>query len=231
MLSITDVTTMRFSEARVCEGYEMTEVDRFMAEVAEALYERDEKIADLREQAAAARAQATFERNPAGNGGASAAVPVLENDRGVGAAASHEDSAHDTCVSAVRVLEIAHANAEQLVSEATIEAGSLVTAARAAADQLTASSRDRAARVTAELAQQRKNLETELHEYRSAVLAGLAEQQSAVENRIRELQRLEVEHLTDLHGYFTDQLAQVQLRSSAAGFKLEGADPGPVATD
>jgi DivIVA domain-containing protein len=229
MLTITDVTTKRFSTARMHEGYEMTEVDRFVAEVAEALYERDERIADLRAEAAAGRRLSALDAssmNGQANGHADAipaepspSVPDLDLE------VELPEGAHEMSVSALRMLEIATANADQLVREAKIEAGALLTSARAAADQLTASSRDEAARVKSELEQARKNQETELQQYRSALLAELNERKAALESRIKELSKIESEHLTELHGYFTEQLAQIKVRCSAVGLTEQG--PGP----
>jgi DivIVA domain-containing protein len=234
MLTITDVTRKRFSEARMHPGYEMTEVDRFMAEVAEALYARDEDIDKLRAQVTSLQQQAAVvdvmsngapdaRHDGSSNGHASTTAASLT---GAHAAAPLEDEAvHQTSVSAIRLLEIATANAQQLVSEAKADATSLLTAARLAADQLTAASREEADHITAELAERRSRQEAELQQHRDKVLAGLAEQQAAMERRIKELQTMETAHLTELQGYFSEQMALLQARSSLASHRT--AEPGP----
>jgi DivIVA domain-containing protein len=261
MLTITDITRRRFSEARMHPGYEMTEVDRFMAEIAEALYARDEEIENLRvrvkslqQQAAVVDVMSNGSGATAPNGTAPSASSAFNGETGSAANPEHDGSSngrasttttaplpgthaapalqdeavHQTSVSAIRLLEIATANAQQLVSEAKAEATSLLTAARLAADQLAASSREEADRVTAELAERRSRQEAELREHREKVLTALAEQTAAMERRIKELQSMERAHLTDLQGFFSEQMALLQARSTLASHRTPDSGPHTV---
>ncbi len=115
MLRTTDVADKTFTTSRLREGYEIAEVDRFLSEVAEAIALRDKVIADLQKELAEARvrpADTDIER------------------------ASKDGDRRETSAAAVRLLEMATVNADQLVVEAQTEAKSLVTAARAEAEQL-----------------------------------------------------------------------------------------------
>jgi DivIVA domain-containing protein len=193
MLTVDDVSSKRFSTTRKGDGYETTEVHQFVGDVYETLAQRDEEIADLREQLDEV-VRASQER---GSDAPTAGQPA-------------EDQVRQSSVSAVRLLEIATINAEQLVSEAQTEAAVLVATARAEADQVAASARDEAERVTTELARNRQQQESELHAYRTSVLDEVAERKNRLEAQIERLEVLERDNRDQLRSYFTEQLAQLE---------------------
>jgi cell division septum initiation protein DivIVA len=192
MLTITDVSSKRFSTTRKGDGYEITEVHQFVGDVYETLAERDEEIVSLRGQ---------LEEALRANADTAEPAQAERHD---------EDPVRQSSVSAVRLLEIATVNAEQLVAEAQAEAGALVASARADADQLAASARDEAQRVTAELARTRQQQEAELRDYRTSVLDEVAERKSRLQAQIERLETLERDNRTKLRSYFTEQLAQLE---------------------
>lgn len=173
MLTNADVTDKTFTPARLREGYEMAEVDQFLADVQETLALREREIGDLRRQLDSAHA-------------------------------STGDPVRDSSVAAARLLEIATANADQLVAEARAEAGAVVAGARAEADQLSAAARDEAERVSAEL-----------DAHRQRVLAEVAGRKSTLESEVEGLRQLENESRDRLRAFFTEQLAQLEDSATA----------------
>jgi len=93
----------------------------------------------------------------------------------------------ESSVAAARLLEMAAANAEQLVADARAQADSLIVRALAEAERVTA----------------------EADQYRTALLRELAERQADTEARVRSLRRLADEHRLRLHDHFSEQLAQL----------------------
>lgn len=226
MLTIADVTCKKFSATRMREGYEIAEVDDFVAEVEETLTRQQEEIATLREQLAAAEQRA--ETGPDGHGATDPDAAFKPAAGHATQAVLHDQEVRTSSVSAVRLLEIATVNAEQLVSEAKHEAVSLVATARAAADQLAATSRDEAERIATELAEQKQEQEHELQLHRSTVLGELAGKRAELQAQIETLDELEQENRSRLHDYFTEQIARLQPGSASAGAELNGVGPDPA---
>lgn len=196
MLTIDDVSSKRFSSTKKGDGYEIAEVHQFVGDVYETLVHRDEELADLRAQLDEAL-RVNAERD------AEAVQPA------------HDDPVRESSASAVRLLEIATLNAEQLVTEARTEASGVVATARVEADHLVTSARDEAERVTGELARSRKQQEDELDAHRTAVLGELADRRSMLQTRIDDLETLERDSRNRLRTYFSEQLAQLEGVSEA----------------
>ncbi|MGZ4536520.1 MAG: DivIVA domain-containing protein [Nocardioidaceae bacterium] len=220
MLTTADLTGKTFTTTRLREGYEMAEVDQFLAAVGETLAQRDEEIRELRKQLVA----------EAANGRALEAA-AAKAPRPEPAPADVAGPVRESSTAAARLLEIATVNADRLVAEAKAHAGALVanahvdadrltTAARAEADQLTAAARDEASRVTADLAQRKEQQAADLDRQRQAALAEVAEKKATLEAKVERLQRLESENRTHLLDYFTEQIDRLQESAPAAALAV-----------
>ncbi|MGZ4429234.1 MAG: DivIVA domain-containing protein [Nocardioidaceae bacterium] len=221
MLTTADLTGKTFTTTRLREGYEMAEVDQFLAAVGETLAQRDEEIRELRKQLVA----------EAANGRAALEAAAAKAPRPEPAPADVAGPVRESSTAAARLLEIATVNADRLVAEAKAHAGALVanahvdadrltTAARAEADQLTAAARDEASRVTADLAQRKEQQAADLDRQRQAALAEVAEKKATLEAKVERLQRLESENRTHLLDYFTEQIDRLQESAPAAALAV-----------
>jgi len=187
MLSIDDVTSQTLATTRRGDGYDIDEVDKFRAEVAESLTARETVIDRLREELDACQRELDGATGP-------------RDIEGVRREASG---------AAARLLEIATVNADQLVSDARSEAESRVGAARAEAEQLLVSSRAEVQRRDAELARRHEQEVADLELHRAGVLAELEDQRAALEAQVEALRQLEREHRERLRRHFTEHLARL----------------------
>ncbi|MGH3444510.1 MAG: DivIVA domain-containing protein [Nocardioidaceae bacterium] len=181
MLSTAELMDITFSPTRLREGYEVAEVDAFLADVKQSIASHESEVTDLRDELAEARQAA-------------------EDNQAAGAwsGANTGPNAREGSYAAARLLEIATTNAEQLVTEATAEAAALVQNARAEAD-----------RATADLADDKQRHEAELDQHRTQVLTEVADRQRAVEAKIAMLERLERDHRSHMRAYLSEQLDQL----------------------
>src|SRR5680860_109161 len=155
-LTPEDVSNKRFTPVRLREGYDMGEVDQFLdqveAEMARLIKESDE----LRDKLAAAlggRDAAALDE-PAGESAEKPAEKVPEpfaekpDATGSAAAAAPRETIEVVTVAeassaAVRLLELATRNADEVVAEAKEEAEQIVGAARTEAERLESETRSR----------------------------------------------------------------------------------------
>ena len=110
---------------------------------------------------------------------------------------------------AVRLLEIATRDAEELVGEARAEAASILATAQADADQLTAATRADATQVTSSARAEADQLLAETHAAAERMLSEVGERQAALEAEVARLKELEREHRDLMRSYLTEQLAQL----------------------
>jgi DivIVA domain-containing protein len=143
MLTITELTDKTFTTTRLREGYEIAEVDAFVAEVRETLVQQERELDELRNRPAA----------------------PIDRVRGDG------DPIRESSVAAARLLEMATVNADQLVCEAKAEAASLVAAANDDAEQITSSALAEAGRVSADLERHRESVLAEVAGRKAALEA------------------------------------------------------------
>ncbi|HET7356086.1 MAG TPA: hypothetical protein VFJ09_05355 [Nocardioidaceae bacterium] len=187
MLSFDEVTGKTFATTRRGDGYDIGEVDKFRAEVAEAISARETVINGLRDELDARQRELAVDPGP----------PDLDRVR------------REASGAAVRLLEIATVNADELVNDARSEAESVVTAAQAEAEELLASSRAEAQRSDAELARRHEQEVADLERHRASVLAELEEQRAALEAQVEALRQLESDHRESLRSHFTEHLARL----------------------
>lgn len=199
MLTTDDVADKTFTTTRLREGYEIAEVDGFRTDVVEAITVRDKVISQLRDELTTARIHAHEARADA----------VQSDDR------RDSDDRGERSAAAVRVLELATVNADQLVAEARAEAEASMSAARREADELLTSSRSEADRLKTELERIKTQQIAELEEHRSAVLAELADSTASLEAKIHRLRQQESEHRDHLRRHFAEQLTQLDEPTSA----------------
>jgi cell division septum initiation protein DivIVA len=187
MLRIGDMTSQTFATTRRGEGYDIGEVDKFRAEVAEVITAREMVIDRLRDELDARR-----------------------RELDVASTAPDPDSARrEASGAAARLLEIATVNADVLVNDARSEAESLVGAAHAEAEQLRVSSRAEAQRLDAELTRRHEQEVADLERHRASVLAELDEQRAVLEAQVEALRQMESEHRERLRRHFTEHLARL----------------------
>jgi cell division septum initiation protein DivIVA len=227
-MSTTENVHGSFTTTRLREGYEISEVDQYLADTADTLRHRDAEIAELRRQLAEAVLAA----------------------REVAREAAPEPTTVDSSTAAARLLELAANNADQLVAEATAEAASLVAtaqsdadqlaaasqaeadqvtaAARAEADQATAAAKTEAEQVTTEALAEAERVTTEanaeatrvrdeadahrtqqvaeLEEHRATVLGEVTEQRTTLEAEVAHLREIERGYQERMRSYLTQQL-------------------------
>lgn len=189
MSRIDDVADKTFTTTRLREGYEITEVDGFRAEVAGAISLRDRLIAELQTELAAARS------HPA--------------DPGVDRAPTRDDR-RESSVAAARLLEMAAVNADRMLAEARDEAASLVDNAHAEAEHLLATSRAETQRVSRGLADQQAEQAAELDHQRTTAMGEIADRRAALEGQLFTLRQLESDHRERMRRHFTEQLALLE---------------------
>ncbi len=187
MLTTDDLISTTFTTTRLREGYEMSEVDKFLVHTTEALRHRDQEIHTLRDQVDAGCSTCKDDTPTTPGAG------VVEGSR-----------------AAARLLEIATRNADELVGEAKAEADRLTTSARAEADQILAAAREEAERVHAELEQRRAQETADLDRHRTTVMSEVTERKAALEAEVGRLQQLEQDHRDRMRSYLNQQLEQLE---------------------
>lgn len=180
MLDNESLTGRTFTKTRRKDGYVTEEVDRFVAEVAEALTERDQTLSELQGDVTAwrMRAQETRDRRE---------TPQPQ-----------EPPPQEPQQAATRLLELAVANADQLAAESAAEAERVLDDARAKAERLVNDAR-------ADADRQASAVRAEVEQVR----AELADTKAAQEAQITHLRRLEHDHREHLRRHFAQQLAEL----------------------
>lgn len=206
----TDLTGKTFTRTRRRDGYEIDEVDGFVADVAQELDQRDKAIGELRGELTAQRLR------PQESG------------------APRPDGRHESSVAAARLLEIAAANADRLAAESEAEAESLVSGARAEADQLLSTARSEAdellstaraeaERLSYELDRRKEQQTAELEQHRVRTMAEVADRKAGLEAQIAQLRQLESDHREHLRRHLSEQLAQLD-RDTPPSLRAVAAD-------
>jgi DivIVA domain-containing protein len=186
-MNVEGLNDITFAQAHLGNGYDMGEVDQFVADVEKLFDQREREIRDLRERlAGAVEASATGDRQ-----------------NGV-------DRVPEASSAAARLLEVATRSAEELVAEARADADSLVAEATTTAEAVRADARAEAERVGAELAEHEREQLAELARHRNEVLTEVASTKAATEAEIERLRQLECEQREHMQRYLTEQLALVQ---------------------
>lgn len=176
----TDTKTPTFTKTRRRDGYDLSEVDSFVAEVAKALEERDARISELQGDLAAMRMR-TPER------------PAPQTPQ-----ATPTDARKESSAAATRLLEIAAENADRLAAESKAEAEDVVAKAKAEGDRLVGDARAEADR-----------LATAAQADVDRFTAESARERNSLESRLESLRQMERTHREHLRRHFSEQLAQL----------------------
>ena len=217
-LTPEDVSNKRFTPVRLREGYDMGEVDSFLDEVEAELVRLIGENDDLRGRltsaghgddlptAHPAPAQVVDAEDSESTGisatAASAAAAETDDDAPVVTATSTTPpetlkvvTATEASNAAVRLLEIATRNADELVDEA-----------RAEADRREAESRATAERLESEAQHRAEVLDAETEERRQELLGALETERQSLNGEIDDLRSFEREYRSRLKSYFEQQL-------------------------
>lgn len=217
-LTPQDVGNKRFTPVRLREGYDMGEVDQFLDEVEAELERLIAESDDLRAKLAAAQ------------GGEGAPVPLPKSDDksaqvagkvadtpadkaatgSVAAAAPRETikvvTASEASSAAVRLLELATKNADEVVAEAKEEAEQIVGTARTEAERLESETKARTDTLEQEARSRAQNLDAETETKRSQLLGDMEREKSRLDSEVDTLRAFEREYRSRLKSYFNEQL-------------------------
>ena len=220
-LTPQDVSNKRFTPVRLREGYDMGEVDQFLDQVEAELERLIKESDDLRVKLAAAQGgQTGAVPTPAAASPAEAAGDTAETPGSAAAAAAPRETikvvtAAEASSAALRLLELATRNADEVVAEAKEEAEQIVVTARTEAETVEQEARIRA-----------QNLESETDARRTELFGDLEKERVRLDGEVDTLRAFEREYRSRLKSYFTEQLAS--LDSVHEGGDLpESEDGGP----
>jgi DivIVA domain-containing protein len=210
------VSNKRFTPVRLREGYDMGEVDQFLDQVEAELERLIKESDDLRDKLAAAL------------GDAPVAAPVAlakdgekpETTGSVAAAAPRETikvvTAAEASSAALRLLELATKNADEVVAEAKEEAELIVVSARTDAETLEQEARTRS-----------QNLDSETETKRGELLGDMEKERSRLDGEVETLRAFEREYRSRLKSYFSEQLAALDGTGEGGELPEAGDEGGP----
>lgn len=216
-LTPEDVSNKRFMAVRLREGYDMGEVDAFLDEVEAELERLLKEGADLREKLSAAQGGAPV---PAP---AAAPPPVAAVDAPADAAAEESGDSVSAAATApretikvvtpaeassaaLRLLELATKNADEVVAEAKEEADQIVGDARTEAERLRTETKATTDNLEQEARARAQNLESETEVKRSELLGDMQQEKARLDSEVETLRAFEREYRSRLKSYFAQQL-------------------------
>ncbi len=211
-LTPEDVHKKTFTPVRLREGYDMGEVDQFLDEVEMELTRLLKEGDDLRAQLAVATANGSRPLAAKASPPQPAPVPVQAPPPQAApvqaglTALPKVSTVPEASAAAVRLLEIATNNADQLVNEAQTDADRIVGEARVKAERLDKESRTKAERLESDARTRAKRLDAETNEQREQVLGDLQREKKALARELEELRQFEREYRSRLKSYFESQL-------------------------
>ena len=243
-LTPEDVSNKRFTPVRLREGYDMGEVDQFLdeveAELTRLLRENDELRKGIAPSggadgvsasgpdgaAASASAPATApatDRTPPTE--EPAAAPVAEPAQAEPAETLKVTTAAEASSAAVRLLEIATRNADELVGEARTEAERILDEARTTSERREAESKAAADRLEAEARTRSQALEAETQERRRQLFGDLESEKQRLSGEVESLRSFEREYRSRLRTYFEQQLAALDGAGDGGQLSEDGQSP------
>jgi DivIVA domain-containing protein len=214
-LTPEDVSNKRFTPVRLREGYDMGEVDQFLDEVEAELERLLAESDDLRTKLAAATGgeppvpQARAAKTEAAKA-ADAPTTTDATDGSTAAAAPRETikvvTAAEASSAALRLLELATKNADEVVAEAKEEAEQIVGAARTEAERLESETKAKTDTLEQEARSRAQNLDAETETKRSELLGDMEREKARLDAEVDTLRAFEREYRSRLRSYFTEQL-------------------------
>ena len=243
-LTPEDVSNKRFTPVRLREGYDMGEVDQFLDEVEAELERLLKENDDLRTKLtsshgadavdAVTAAQKTGARGSAGEGrrqgrregpkgrptepgevqDAPVATPTPAREEIKVVTPAEASSA------ALRLLELATRNADEVERMAKDDAEKLLSDARAEAERLEAETKATTDRLEQEARERAQMLDSETEAKRSEALGDIERQKAALDGEVENLRAFEREYRSRLKTYFSQQLQA--LDGNGEGGQLPG---------
>ncbi len=217
-LTPEDVSNKRFTPVRLREGYDMGEVDQFLDQVEAELERLIAESNDLRAKLEAAQGGAV---TPAPATATESTTSDSESTIGSAAAAAPRETIKvvtpaEASSAALRLLELATRNADEVVAEAKQEAEQIVVAARTEAETVEHEARSRA-----------QNLDSETDIRRSELLGDIEKEQARLDSEVDTLRAFEREYRSRLKSYFTEQLEALDGVGEGAAPPESGDQNGP----
>ena len=254
-LTPEDVSNKRFTPVRLREGYDMGEVDQFLDEVEAELERLLKENDDLRTKLTSSHgADAVASVTAAQKTEKPEAEPdedTAEKDAGKADAEPAEVQAPavatptpareeirvttpaEASSAALRLLELATRNADEVERMAKDDAEKLLSDARAEAERLEAETKATTDRLEQEARERAQLLDTETETKRAEALGDIERQKAALDGEVENLRAFEREYRSRLKSYFSQQLAALETNESSstesnAAASLEGSgDPAP----
>jgi DivIVA domain-containing protein len=207
-LTPEDVSNKRFTPVRLREGYDMGEVDQFLDEVESELTRLTRENEELRGKLSTAQ-----------KGGAVAAptpAPAKEESKKEPEAAPAQPAAPAETIkvvtaaeassAALRLLEIATRNADELAAESKEQAEQVLSEARTEAERLAADAKAKAERLEADARTRSERLDSEVAERRQQQFGDLEREKEKLNGEVESLRTFEREYRSRLKSYFEQQL-------------------------
>lgn len=221
-LTPEDVSNKRFSPVRLREGYDMVEVDQFLDEVEAELHRLLQEGDDLRAELATATGGAARPATASPPKADKAAAKGTDKgdrsdevslDKPSDATPPQETikvvTASEASSAAVRLLELATRNADEVVAEAKEEAEQILGQARTEAERLQAETKTRTETVEEEARTRAQNLETETDTKRRELLGDMENERARLDGEVENLRAFEREYRSRLKSYFLEQLQAI----------------------
>jgi DivIVA domain-containing protein len=210
-LTPEDVSNKRFTPVRLREGYDMGEVDQFLDEVEAELERLLAESDDLRTKLAAATGgEPPAPQARAGKTEAAKVADAPTATDATAAAAPRETikvvTAAEASSAALRLLELATKNADEVVAEAKEEAEQIVGAARTEAERLESETKAKTDTLEQEARSRAQNLDAETETKRSELLGDMEREKARLDAEVDTLRAFEREYRSRLRSYFTEQL-------------------------
>jgi DivIVA domain-containing protein len=240
-LTPEDVSNKRFTPVRLREGYDMGEVDQFLDEVEAELERLLAESADLRNKLAAATGGEPIapadrtETKPAdavADTGTDTTAGEKPETAGSAAAVAPRETIKvvtpaEASSAALRLLELATRNADEVVAEAKEEADQIVGAARNEAERLEAETKARTEQLEQEARARAQNLDAETESKRATLLGDMEQEKVRLDSEVDTLRAFEREYRSRLRSYFTEQLQALDATSEGDELPAAGDAPGP----
>ncbi len=243
-LTPEDVSNKRFTPVRLREGYDMGEVDQFLDEVEAELERLLAESDDLRTKLAAATggeppapaapvvAEKAPEKSDDDKPADGAPESSTETPTGSAAAAAPRETIKvvtpaEASSAALRLLELATKNADEVVAEAKEEADQIVGAARNEAERLEAETKARSEQLEQEARARAQNLDAETESKRAALLGDMEQEKTRLDGEVDTLRAFEREYRSRLKSYFSEQLQALDATSEGDDLPDAGDAPGP----
>ncbi|HZJ04888.1 MAG TPA: DivIVA domain-containing protein [Nocardioidaceae bacterium] len=235
-LTPEDVSNKRFTPVRLREGYDMGEVDQFLDEVEAELARLTRDNNDLRAKVASAQGggpstAGTVRKGRAGDTSEETGkrAPVVPEPAPAAAKAEPAPAeptpstpaetiqihtVADASGAAVRLLEIATRNADELVTEAKNDAERIVVDARTSAEKVESDARTRS-----------EALDSETEERRKELIGELDKEKEKLNVEVEALRSFEREYRSRLKSYFSQQLAALDGDGEAGELSANDSQP------